>query len=262
MKKVYIISALLLVAVILPVQQANAQRKLHFGFEIMGGIPTGDYGKLTSFDNYAAIWHENAQGKTPTEAAAAFAFGINFRMDYDISDQFSVFGSIGFINTFVKNAVTDSAETFLSRYSTAYSFENLNIFNIPVMIGGRYTIYLANNFGFFGEAGLGINFRQLGDLTVTDTRTIYDPETGNYYSSMEEKNTSKTSVGFTFQVGAGFQLGKSMSLGVYYLNLGTGDVKYDQTQTFYGTSNLVRNRTVTAGKITQQMLAIRLGFDF
>lgn len=263
MKKIYAIAAMLLVVALMPANQANAQRKIHFGFEVMGGIPLGDYGKFTTFDNYAAIWHENAQGKTPTEAAAAFSFGLNFRVSYDITYQFSAFGTIGFINSFVKNAVTDSAETFLDRYGSAYSFDNLNIFNIPIMFGGRYNIYLANNFGFFGEAGIGINFRQLGDITIVETRTVYDVETGRYYSSMEEKNTPKTGVGFAFQIGAGLQLGKTMSLGIYYLNLGTGDVKYDQTQTLYGTyDNLVRNREVTAGKITQQMLAIRLGFMF
>lgn len=264
MKKIRIMLAAALLAVLLVPTTAIARdrdSRLQFGLNVNPAIPLGNYGK---FDNP----RNNAVFSEGEEGGMGFGFGLDFKVSYRLGDNgLMAYAKIGFMVNNLVGGMTDSIQAANKRNPNLLS-TNLTMptmINIPFMVGARYNLDFVGNFGLFAEVGLGLNF-----YTMTNTEIVQyyyntiEYETGRYLESTTDTYSAKMGAGFAFELGAGLNLTRWLSLGVYYTNLGTGKLKFEQNRyiEYYSGGTREVDSNVNGGKLTKQMLTIRLGFTF
>ncbi len=123
-----------------------------------------------------------------------------------------------------------------------------NYFNIPIMVGLKYRYDLTEIIRPFAEASLGF------DLTFISENGYHDVD----YLGVEDymEYSYKPSGAMAWSLGAGTYLGENVSVGIYYLNLGSHRMEY--TKSSY--SGAEASYTVEKRKLGE--LALRIGFHF
>ncbi|MCQ2326783.1 MAG: PorT family protein [Bacteroidales bacterium] len=96
-------------------------------------------------------------------------------------------------------------------------------FNIPLLVGLRYTKNISIGMPFFAEGGVGINMRFVTPMKFYERIRYQD--SGYYYDvDMEEKFTYDMKSTLAFRIGVGLGFTEKISLSAYYYYLGKGDV--------------------------------------
>jgi outer membrane protein W len=118
------------------------------------------------------------------------------------------------------------------------------------MAGVNYTYNFNNKFGLFAEAGLGPNLRII---------TKYE----RYEESTSRKTTTTIEydpkISLAYQVGAGIELSKRITIGIDYYSLGSAKVKYEYTRKVKPDGSTDHNND-TFKRITPTMVMLRVGF--
>ncbi len=123
-----------------------------------------------------------------------------------------------------------------------------NYFNIPLMVGLKYRYDLTDIIRPFAEASLGY------DLTFISKNGYHDVTYLGVENYMEY--SYKPSGAMAWSLGAGTYLGQNVSVGLYYLNMGSHRIEY--TKKSY--SGAEASYTVEKRKLGE--LALRIGFHF
>ena len=118
------------------------------------------------------------------------------------------------------------------------------------MAGVNYTYNFNNKFGLFAEAGLGPNLRII---------TKYE----RYEESASRRTTTTIEydpkISLAYQVGAGIELSKRITIGIDYYNLGSAKVKYEYTRKVKPDGSTDHNND-SFKRITPTMVMLRVGF--
>ncbi|MBR1513636.1 MAG: hypothetical protein IJ622_05015 [Bacteroidales bacterium] len=130
--------------------------------------------------------------------------------------------------------------------------------NVPLMVGANYTYDINQKLGIYGEAGLGANFRYITKLEM-DGKETYQGETYKVNVSVEYDPTFT----FAYQLGAGIEINKSMTVGVDFYNLGAGKVsgKMKEKESYNGSSE-TDSEKFKYKRVTPTMVMLRVGFKF
>lgn len=266
MKKITtILSAALLVAMLGMNVNANAQRnsdrKVHAEVHLMGGAPLGDFGKYSKLDNCVLLRKNNVQGKENTEGAASFIGGLGVKVTFAMPvNNLSLFVGIDALVGTVKGGLKDDidkASAGATAVGVSHSWSYPDYIMAPLMGGARYEINITEGFGFYGEAGLGLN-----GFSTTGFTDKY--KSGN--KEITEDLKGQIDYSFCFQLGIGLNLGQRVRLGVSYYNLGTCQAKYKYTIT--GTTGSTTSfdytdgEIIKCGKVSPSMIMANFGFIF
>ena len=120
-------------------------------------------------------------------------------------------------------------------------------FNLPVMIGGNYTMPLQNSLCLYGELALGVNCSYM-------TKTTYKYDSNNKYELSIDP-----AFGFCYGFEAGIVLNDKFHIGVRYNNLGSNKYKFKETETYDGSSETYKG---TTEKIELSNTVLVLGVRF
>lgn len=224
-------------------------------------MPTGDFGAYSK--KGAKLATQYSSGK---EGGAGMGFNLGVKAKFDIP---SVDG-LGIIVTgdiYYNGLNSDYKDDLEKREdNTESEISGGKYLNIPLMAGINYTHNISEDFGVFGEAALGANFRKITNMTDK-----------NDYAESTYKYDMATTLGF--QIGAGMIFKEKFSVGIHYYALGTSKVKgkYDSEGEYgYDDDNWKKSKgdeydgdyngseddTFKAGKLSTSMLVIRFGLHF
>jgi opacity protein-like surface antigen len=130
--------------------------------------------------------------------------------------------------------------------------------NAPLMVGANYTYDINQKLGIYGEAGLGANFRYITKLEL-EGKQSYQGDTYKYIGENEYDPTFT----FAYQLGAGIEVSKSMTIGVNFYNLGSGKVsgKFKEKVSYNGSSDSDSEK-FKYKRVTPTMVMLRVGFKF
>lgn len=262
------VAALILAATISPFSVANAQN-LSYALNVNVGMPLGNFANCSSIDNMALLFSANRDGKQPSEAGMGVGLGIDFKVSYNLSNSLSLFGQLGVVVNNLGQSALDSIDYYhtYTMLGDANVITSPTMFSFPLLVGARYDWNLVNNFGLFAEVGLGLNFRTMTNMELKSqypSTTPIEAETGRAMFAITDTYKAKLSTSFAFELGAGVNLTNHISLGLYYINLGSAEVKYDVERTIDYLSGDSRSLSgeLTAGKVSPQMLTLRASFKF
>ena len=215
---------------------------------LSGAIPTGDF----------ADGDENDWGLSTedTEGGAGMGFGLGFKFKFatgvnGLSALFMFDGIYNGLNSDLRDYFEEQIEDGEDYYKE-YSLITPKHINIPVMGGVNYTYDFNPKFGIFAQAGLGPDLhivtkmeRYSESSSVKTTRTVeYDPQ-----------------ISLAYQLGAGIEISKRITIGIDYYNLGKAKVKgkisYKTKHTNGGTDS--GSDKLSLKRITPTMVMLRIG---
>lgn len=198
-----------------------------FSIYVGGAFPMGDFkeGSLKNkFPNNWILYDDDGR--------KGFA-GTGFNIGWDALIPVSKNGLGIFLGMdYFRNGYNSAMKKFVKDNDEVEKAPRVSNF-IPLMFGLRYLGNISNNFGIWGEAGIGPNIRMISKLEVEWKGTEYD-----YYGnshSYEETLTTKynTAVTFAFKIGVGVMIAKHFSIGLDYYGLGSAQVKATDTWEYH-----------------------------
>lgn len=192
-----------------------------------------------------------------TEGGAGMGFTAGLKYKYNFVDGFGFTLSLDGIYNGLNSDVRDWFEDMESDYEEEFDDVKLKTpkyFNVPLMAGFNYIYDIRSNFGIYGEAGIGINFRCITDykLEIKDS--------GNNASVIYDYDPTFT---FAYQVGAGIEINEGLVVGVSFYNLGSGKVcgKEKYIENYNGSSESESER-FKYKRVTPTMVMLHLGLKF
>ena len=245
MKK--IVSLFVLSALLFAGLQLTAQTQVYLN--LSGAIPTGDFADGDEND-WGLLTEDNEGG-----AGFGFNAGLKIKIATGVNGLWGMVtldGIFNGLNSDLRDAFEDAVDEGESNYKD-FSLTTPKYLNLPVMGGVNYTYNFNPKFGVFAEAGLGADLHVITKMeTYTETssrkttRTIeYDPK-----------------VSLAYQLGAGIELSKRITIGINYYNLGTEKIKGKATSkvkyTNGGTDS--DSHKFSLKRITPTMVMLRVGF--
>lgn len=245
MKKLstFIIAALLVFAG----SQLFAQTNVYLN--LSGAIPTSDFADGDEND-WGLITEDNEGG-----AGLGFNVGLKFNIATGVNGlraMITLDGIYHGLNSDLRDFVEDAIDEGESDYKE-FSLITPKQINIPAMAGVNYTYSFNNKFALFAEAGLGANMHiitKLEEYRETDTRKMtstieYDPQ-----------------ISFAYQLGAGIELSKRVTIGIDYYNLGAAKVRGKEIYKvkYTGGGSDSDSEKFSLKRITPTMIMLRVGF--
>ena len=175
MKKTFL-SLLALGFCLLLSSQSQAQEFTVYG---EGIIPTGRYGMSTIATS--ELGYRPVSAITDTNNAlggASYGWGAGIQMAFPLANRdFDILVDAGFR----MNWVDDKLQAYYNDYASANHTEGItsapHYYNIPLMIGPRFSIDPINNLGFYASVLAGFNIRIISDAIYSPS-LFYD-----YYSA-------------------------------------------------------------------------------
>ena len=177
-----------------------------------GAIPTGDFadGDETGFGLVSEDFTEGGAGM-------GFTAGLKFKFNTGLKGLGVVLSLDGIYNG-LNSDVRDVFEDMENEYEEDYNDVKLRTpkyINVPLMVGANYTYDIKPQFGIYGEAGLGVDFRYITNLELEVK------DSGYKASITDEYDPTFT---FAYQLGAGVEINHKLTVGVNFYNLGSGKV--------------------------------------
>ena len=254
MKKVIALAAIILGGA----TAASAQNGVTV--RIGGSFPVGTFSQGTEAKELALSTPEATFG------GAGIGFNAGLKYQFEVIKNLGIFATADFfyngLNKDAKNDIkNDIAVEGIEASSTIPSY-----MNVPIMLGLNYSFLNIRNIALWAEAGAGVN---LGKITKMATEINAEvPLIGNINGSTT--TTYDMSTTFAWQAGVGVCLGRNLSLGVHYYNLGSSVVNsetaVDTNVEKLGSLNidniLGENGKFTTGKLNPSMIVARLGYTF
>lgn len=116
-----------------------------------------------------------------------------------------------------QQSIDNSIDNTDNNYGMKINVKYCNYMNIPVLLGLNYKIPLNDKLSLYANAGLGINFSGLSDITMTPYYTgSFQPQSKPQPASITFSPLSK----FASQLGGGVLI-NNVSIGLYYNQLGS-----------------------------------------
>lgn len=244
----------LIIAAILMFAGSQLFAQTNIYLNLSGAIPSGnfadgdiDYRDGQIYDIDWGLLDDDTEGG----AGIGFNVGLKFNIATGINGlraMITLDGIYNGLNSDLREYFSDRIDDGEDAYKD-FALSSPKYINIPVMAGVNYTYNFNNKFGLFAEAGLGPNLR-----IIT-----------NYYSYVETTNQKITStieydpkISLAYQVGAGIELSRRITIGIDYYNLGSAKVKYEwTTKRKPGDTN---HDNDSFKRITPTIVMLRVGF--
>ena len=254
MKKVIALAAIILGGATVTSAQNGVTVRIGASF------PVGTFSQGTEAKELALSTPEATFG------GAGIGFNAGLKYQIEVVKNLGIFATADFfyngLNKDAKNDIKkEIAVEGIEASSTIPSY-----MNVPVMLGLNYSFLNIRNIALWAEAGAGVN---LGKITKMATEINAEvPLIGNINGSTT--TTYDMSTTFAWQAGVGVCLGRNLSLGVHYYNLGSSVVNsetaVDANVGDFGSINidniLGENGKFTTGKLNPSMIVARLGYTF
>ena len=181
---------------------------------LSGAIPTGDFADGDENDWGLSLSTDATEGGAGLGFNAGFKFNIATGVN-GLRAMITIDGIYNGLNSDLRDYFDDLIENGEDNYKE-FSLTTPKHVNIPVMGGVNYTYAFSPKFGIFAQAGLGPDLhivtkmeRYTESSTTKTTRTVeYDPQ-----------------ISLAYQLGAGIEISKRITIGIDYYNLGKAKVK-------------------------------------
>lgn len=245
MKK--ITTLLIVAAMMLAGGQMFAQTNVYLN--LSGAFPTGDFADGDEHD-WGLLTEDDEGG-----AGIGFGVGLKFKFATGVNGLSALFMFDGIYNgpnSDIRDLISDVIDAGEDNYKE-YSLITPKHINIPLMGGVNYTYNFNPKFGLFAEAGLG------PDLHII---TKYE----EYRESASYKRTSTLEydpqISLAYQLGAGIELGKRVTIGINYYNLGRAKVKGKESYKvkYNSGGSDSDSEKFSLKRITPTMVMVRIGF--
>lgn len=220
-----------------------------------GAIPTGDFADGDE-SGFALVSEDFTEGG----AGMGFTAGLKFKFNTGLKG-FGVILSLDAIYNGLNSDVKDWFEDVENDWEADFNdftMKTPKYLNAPLMVGANYTYDINQKLGIYGEAGLGANFRYITKLEL-EGKQSYQGDTYKYIGENEYDPTFT----FAYQLGAGIEVSKRMTIGVNYYNLGSGKVsgKFKEKVSYSGSSDSDSEK-FKYKRVTPTMVMLRVGFKF
>ena len=248
------VKRLMMVAVMLIIgSQLFAQTNVYLN--LGGAIPTGDFADGDE-SGFALVSGDFTEGG----AGMGFTAGLKFKFNTGLKGLgviLSLDGIYNGLNADVRDFFEDVENEWDDDFND-FSMRTPKYLNVPLMVGANYTYDINQKLGIYGEAGLGANFRYITKLEL-DGKETYQGETYKVNVAVEYDPTFT----FAYQLGAGIEINKSMTVGVNFYNLGAGKVsgKMKEKESYNGSSE-TDSEKFKYKRVTPTMVMLRVGFKF
>ncbi len=177
----------------------NGWSQNEFSFHAGLALPMGDFASDDE-DDY------NALG-----AGTGFNFGFKYLHPFTNSPLGYFIGADFFYNGLKKSIKDDTEDLLEDMNLPSVDITYSKFINIPVLTGLNLTVDAGENLMIFGEAGVGIDYFKITDLTASSVQKVEI-----IYGS---------STKFAYRIGAGLKINKKYLLNVNYNGLGTHNFK-------------------------------------
>lgn len=177
----------------------NGWSQNEFSFHAGLSLPMGDFASDDE-DDYDALG-----------AGTGFNIGFKYLHPFTNSPLGYFFGADFYYNG-LKKSIKDDTEDMLEEMNLpSVDITYSKFINIPVLTGLNLAFDAGENLMIFGEAGVGIDYFKITDLTASSVQKVE-----LIYGS---------STKFAYRVGAGLKINKKYLLNVNYNGLGTHNFK-------------------------------------
>ena len=197
-----------------------------------------------------------------TEGGAGMGFtaGLKFKFNTGVKGLgviLSVDGIYNGLNSDVRDFFEDVEDEWEEEFDD-FSMKTPKYLNVPLMVGANYTYDVSPKFGIYGEAGLGANLRYITKLELDGKGTYY----GDTYKINLAVDYDPTFT-LAYQLGAGIEINKSITIGINYYNLGAGKVsgKMKEKETYNGSTDSDSEK-FKYKRVTPTLVMLRVGFRF
>ncbi len=240
----------LIIAAILMFAGSQLFAQTNIYLNLSGAIPNGDFaeGEISKSGIDWGLFDDDKDGG----AGLGFNVGLKFNIATGINGlraMITLDGIYNGLNSELREYFSDLIDDVEDDYKE-FELTTQKYLNIPAMAGVNYTYNFNNKFGLFAEAGLGPNLRII---------TKYE----RYEESTSRKTTTTIEydpkISLAYQVGAGIELSKRITIGIDYYNLGSAKVKYEYTRKVKPDGSTDHNND-TFKRITPTMVMLRVGF--
>lgn len=225
-----------------------------FSIYVGGAFPLGNFKAGSFTDNAPTDW-----ALLYTDGNKGYA-GVGFNIGWDVLIPVSKNGLGIFIGMdYFYNGHNKDLKDFISNHDDVID-KAPKIHNIvPLISGLRYFGNISDNFGFFVEAGCGLNIRKISKMELSYSESDYN----DYYEFNETINYD-TSLTFAFKIGAGMMIVRHLSIGLDFYRLGSAQVKgkvdYNEYSSYYGSYSY--SETFKTKDLNCSELVLRLGVNF
>lgn len=214
------------------------------GFAVYAGgnFPVGAFAKGGSLNDIAINNVESTLG------GAATGFNAGVKYQFKLIDDLSLFLSADLFYNGMKEELKQSLENATDMIGVDADLPSY--INVPLMIGANYTLLNIGSGSLWGEAGFGVNLRDISDS---------EAEVG----VIESESDYHITTSYVWQAGAGVTLGDRVSIGVHYYAFGNSPISgVNNTELDY--DNIIGNlqNEFKVGSLKPSMVVMRLGFHF
>lgn len=160
------------------------------------------------------------------------ASGINLGLKYFAptkSKGLSMFIGVDFLYNGLTSDFKDFAKEEMLDGDVTYP----KYINVPVLVGLNQSFELTNELQLFGEAGLGLNFFKITNLSMSGSEYLYDYGTEIDYSATMKFDSM---VKLCCSIGAGLIIRDKYTLSLNYKPLGAYKMNYTSTYKAFGES--------------------------
>lgn len=253
-----------------------AQKKAQWSINIGGSFPIGDFAKMEYNKNTmktdCALFDENTicgAASSGLSLGSIVLFPLQFeRLSFAVSFDLHY----NPLNSNAKSCLTqmskmidascrqgianDGGSSITSSCSLDWSGA---YYNIPILVGLRYTLPFQNGMSAFAEGNIGYNLRLLSPIRFTERAScLYR---GQYISlKMKETISYATKGAVAFRMGVGICFTEKLSLSAFYYYLGKGDV-FSTLSTDDGESQPSK-QNFQLGTLTPMVITLKLGYNF
>ena len=229
---------------------AQAQQVEISGY-VNGLLPTGNFNDGVNLtQEYTGLFRPMDRSNIGTGATAGIGVSARAGLWLDIGfGELMPYAEASFYWNSVKSSIRDQYESHpygdvVPRVPT--------YFNVPILLGIKYRYDISEIIRPFAEFGLGYDFMMI---------------TSNGYKGKGPWYTYKPNGAFAWTLGAGTYLGSHVSVGLYYVSLGTHRMNYGSKTNLLLYSGATgvgvddeNSSTVVKKRIAE--LALRIGFHF
>lgn len=237
-------------------QPTSANNKgTEFSIHVGGAFPMGEFGDSRAARGLIGWLDKTEKGG----ASTGFDAGMKFKFNIPSINGLGVILTADFFYNGPNNDVKDWRDDIIDEYIYDKELDDAeidlpNYMNIPIMLGINYDYAVNNKLSVWGEAGAGVNIR---NITMFEKRL----SAGDEELIIKYKYDIATT--FAFQIGAGIKLMDKVSLGLHYYVLGSGKVKgmasKEYIQNYAGGEYEYNDNDFTLRYINPTMFTIRLG---
>lgn len=231
-----------------------------------GAFPMGDFADAKVSNGEPERWGLFTKDN---EGGAGTGFNVGLEWCFDISSVsglglvLSVDGFYNGLNEDLNDFFEDMKEEGEDELDE-FSLTTPSYINVPVMIGARYKLNVAQGVGLFATGAAGLNARFVTPFSTEYEYHGYDEYDNRYTRETAITITYKPAFTFGFKVAAGVIFADKYTVEVGYYNLGAGKVKAEMEEKWYHSSygHEDSSEKETFKSITPEMVTLRFGIGF